>query len=145
MERAIHTITVLPSTVDEVNRYANRVVNEALSGNYDLIEVARQLKAATEAMALINDKLKSEIVDEMSKYGKGKHTYRGCDFEIRRRKSYNYASTGDPVHAELKEKIKEREAFLKTLKSTVFDEAAGGVEINPPNVSESEYFILKLK
>ena len=143
--KAISTITVMPSTVEEINNYVAKVVSEALSGNYDLIDVARQLKAATEAVAQINEKLKSDIVAEMEKFGKGKHTYRGCDFEIRRRKSYNYASTGDPVHAELKEKIKEREAFLKTLKSTVFDEAAGGVEISPPNVSESEYFILKLK
>lgn len=135
---------------DQIQEYANIIINDALSGNEDLLLVAKKLRAMTDCLKIINEKLKSNIQDEIAKYGKDAEIY-GCKFTNTQKTTYDFSECGDSEHndllkqkIEIEEKIADKETFLKSLKQKVFIEATGE-EVVPPIPTITSYFTLKIK
>jgi hypothetical protein len=143
MQTAIATLRQLPETREQLESFANLLINEALAGNAEPLKIAKMLKVLEEIAVIVR---KHPDVDEMikaeiSKHGKGRHVVDGMNIAIKQRTNYDLKSCGDPVYEDLKAKLKERETFLKALKTEVADTTDGYV-ISPPTLTVSEYYEL---
>jgi hypothetical protein len=136
METAISTIKRLPENREQLNTFVDRLTEEALSGVTDMIEIAKAIKIMDEVSSRLRANLADTILDEMAKYGKGEHTVNGIKFAVKQRTSYEYE---DDELEELKNKVKAREQFLKSLIVSVADLETGLV-IEPPVKKVSEYY-----
>lgn len=138
---ALATLHPMPETQEQVNNFIALAVAEARNGYTDLLDLARRLKAASDAIEGIQKQLKDDILEEMAKYtDKGQFQYNGATFEPAQRKTLDLKECGDPVWEDLKKQLESREKFLKALQSPVFDEAAGGVEIYPATPKISTFY-----
>jgi uncharacterized protein YecE (DUF72 family) len=137
MENAISTIKRLPENREQLNTFVDRLTEEALSGTTDMIEIAKAIKIMDEVSSRLRANLSDAILEEMAKHGKGEHTVNGIKFAVKQRTSYEYE---DDELEELKNKVKAREQFLKSLIAPVADLDTGLV-IEPPIKRVSEYYI----
>ncbi len=121
---------MLPKITEKISKQdiktlANKVVdNVCVKGN--IIELAENLAKMDLLIKEIkdNDNYKDYILNEVSKYGKSHTTASGTKLEVAEvGTKYDYSQTGDIVLVDLElqkaiidNKIKERQAFLKTIK-----------------------------
>jgi hypothetical protein len=119
MEKALSHITVLPETREQVEHFVNLCVNEALSGDYDLIKIAQHIKALEEMTKMLKTHLNDYILEDMEKHGKGDHVQGSLKFAVRHRTTIDYASTGDSKWHQLKADLSQREKFLASLKEPI--------------------------
>ena len=158
MENATTTLNLLPSNTAQVALFVRKVKDEILSGEYNVLDVLIQLRAAQDAIDILNKD--AEIVEAASKeYAKhGKKTLDYNSAKITEKESgvkYDYDGCCDPVHGKLKsdalfaaERLKERETFLKSLKDpvTIIDEQTGEVvKLNPPAKTSKTTLSITLK
>ena len=97
--------------------FADKVAEAIDEGRIDPLKLKIQLKAMEDIICRIsdNERIKDAIATEAAKYGKGSHDFHNATFQLKATAGrYDYSADG--VHANLKEQIKAREAFLKTLK-----------------------------
>jgi len=137
----LSTITIMPSTKQEMDNFYMKAKNEILSGNENPLKLLRQLKAIEKVVGdLLKDKdVEDEILIEAEKYGQKQIEEYGVTFEVKEvGTKYDYNVTGDSTWQELKEKeeqIKqqrqEREKQLKAHNKEWVDADTGEV-INPP-------------
>jgi hypothetical protein len=124
MERAISTITVLPSSKEEVKSFVEKAKEEILSGNESALKIECQLKAFEEVIKQLrsDNDIKYAVLDEAERYGTKTFEEYGAKITIRDGGRYNYNNCEDSVYQdlieqqnEIKEKIKKRTEFLKTV------------------------------
>jgi len=136
MESAVSTLSALPNTKDEVKAFANKLRVEILNGEVDPLLITKVKKAFEMVFDTIKDDLRTATVEVAEKYGKGKFSVHGSEYEVKEMGvRYDYEGCGDPVYKKLKEDIKKREAFLKSLSEPFkYIDADTGEEvtINPP-------------
>lgn len=119
------------------------LLNDIDEGHMHPLQVAAQFKFIEDVMTNVKEELRQRVIAEKDKYGKGDMTYYGARFDIKEAGvKYDYSHCNDTIWDDLKqqidalnEQIKEREAFLKTLKErfTYIDESTGEiVTIYPP-------------
>lgn len=130
------------------------LLNDIDVGNMHPLQVAAQFKFIEDVMTNVKEELRQRVVAEQDKYGKEAMTYHGATFEIKEAGiKYDYSQCQDEIWNDLKkqmdalnEQIKEREAFLKTLKErfTYIDESTGEiVTLYPPKrKSTTTYSVL---
>ncbi len=122
---------MLPEITEKISKQdikslANKVVdNVCVTGN--IIELAENLAKMDLLIKEIkdNDNYKDYILNEVSKYGKSHVTASGTKIEVAEvGTKYDYTQTGDIILIDLElqkviieNKIKERQAFLKAIKS----------------------------
>jgi hypothetical protein len=137
---------IMPTSVFQKELFRQSVKNRILGGTLNPLEFYRQAKLITDCI----DDLKkdSDIFDcaysERLKYGKEKPTVNGSIVDISSRTTYDYGSCGDPVYDQLKEKIKSREQFLKSLPPEGTVDPESGLFIKPPVTKESQFFTVKI-
>ena len=145
MENALIKFENAPLTKAKQLSLAEQTIEAALSGNNDPVEIEIILKAMEETITLIrkDERFKSALYSELSKYGKEAFQKNGVKVAIRKgRTFYDYSYCNDSVwdglkdkQDDLKEKIKTRENFLKSIDTTetlpVNPET--GEEIHAPN------------
>jgi len=113
------------------------------SGEVNPIKVATSMKALELAMKTIKSGIEDMILSEAEKYESKTFEFDGHSINVREGGvMYDYSLCCDPVYGRLesemkflKDKIKDREAFLKTVKGsmTVVDEGSGEVfQVIPP-------------
>jgi hypothetical protein len=151
----ISLLNYLPSTGEQVNTFANGIVRSVKDGQENPLNVMLQIRAMEKAFKVIMDQIKDEVVTEADKYPGTTFKFRGVDLakgDVST--SYDYTICGDTewerrkVDADsAKEKLSEREAFLKALKEpvTIVDEMTGEVvTVRPPlkkSVAGVKFFI----
>lgn len=119
------------------------LLNDIDEGHMHPLQVAAQFKFIEDVMTNVKEELRQRVIAEQDKYGKQAMTYHGATFDIKEAGiKYDYSKCDDTIWNDLKqqidalnEQIKEREAFLKTLKErfTYIDESTGEiVTIYPP-------------
>lgn len=119
------------------------LLNDIDEGHMHPLQVAAQFKFIEDVITNVKEELRQRVVAEQDKYGKEKMTYHGATFDIKEAGvKYDYSHCDDMIWNDLKqqldalnEKMKEREAFLKTLKErfTYIDESTGEiVTLYPP-------------
>lgn len=139
-------VRALPTIADKKDLVKKSLKDQILSGYMNPLEFYRQAKVIAD---VIEDLKKDpEIFDaaysERLKYGKEKPSINGSIVDVSTRTTYDYASCGDPVYDELKEKIKDREKFLKALPETGTVDPETGVFIKAPIAKESQFFTVKI-
>jgi hypothetical protein len=152
--------------IRDIVYYGNEVTKELIKeqsiallkdldeGHITPLQLAAQLKFVEDIITNVKEELRQRVVSEQSKYGKEKMTYHGATFDIKEAGvKYDYSHCDDTIWNELKQqldalndKIKEREAFLKSLKErfTYIDESTGEIiTLYPPQrKSTTTYSVL---
>jgi len=126
------------------------------NGHITPLQLASQLKFVEDIITNVKEELRQRVVSEQSKYGKERMTYKGAAFDIKEAGiKYDYSHCNDTIWDDLKQqlddlnvKIKEREAFLKTLRErlTYVDESTGEiVTIYPPQKKSTTTYSITWK
>ena len=135
--------------IRDIVYYGNEVTKELIKeqsiallkdldeGHITPLQLAAQLKFVEDIITNVKEELRQRVVSEQSKYGKEKMTYHGATFDIKEAGvKYDYSHCDDTIWNDLKQqldalndKMKEREAFLKSLKErfTYIDESTGEI------------------
>ncbi|MGB9697716.1 MAG: hypothetical protein ACPL2D_10610 [Ignavibacteria bacterium] len=153
-ENAISQFTYLPQSKKERQLFCDMVENEILSGNRNPLEVEIMLKNLEETIKEIRKRprIKEAVLHEAEKYVEKTFELMGCRITKTGKTDYDYSVCGDPIWDDLKqqfdlikEKMKNREDFLKTLQYNSAVDPNTGVVLNPPAKTYTEYLKIELK
>lgn len=118
---------------------AERIVEPAKNGLTSPLETFAKLKAINEMTAKAMELIKPEALTELERYGKGGKDSDAFKIETADRTDYDFSTCNDSVWNDLqlqlsyiKECIKKRETFLKSLTEPVANPETGEL-ITPPN------------
>ena len=113
------------------------LLNDIDEGHMHPLQVAAQFKFVEDVISNVKEELRQRVIAEKDKYGKDDMTYHGATFDIKEAGvKYDYSHCDDTIWNDLKQqldalndKMKEREAFLKSLKErfTYIDESTGEI------------------
>lgn len=155
---ALSTLSLLPESKEQVQRFAESIRLSVLSGQSNPLEVLARIKAVENTIKEVLEvkEIKDLARDEAEKYGERSFDYRGFRVELAEiSPKYNYEGTGCPIWARLKEQadkatqaLKDRETELKAMKSTqeIVDPDSGEiVKVNPPVKSSTSGLKFSLK
>lgn len=138
-------IHLMPSTADEVNRFANRVIQSVKYDGENPLSLLIQIRGMEKAFKIITEKIQENLLNEAEKYPDKKFEFKGNEIEKAEiGTSYDYTVCGDPdwemFHIEEKtaaDRRKERETFLRALPpgpTTIVDNMTGEIiTIRPPS------------
>lgn len=136
---------------------AQRIINAATEGIENPLDILIKVRWAQSILDKVADGILSACIDEASKYAKGERiTKLGAELNVKEAGvNWIYDGCNDPVYADLAQKsgamkdmIKERETFLKSLKQsmTVVDDTTGEVvTIAPPQKQSKTIVEVKFK
>lgn len=136
-------ISLCPSTKDQINNFANQLIEDVQEGITDPLLLHTQIKMIEMALDRVKEGIREAALNEASKHGLKTFDYNGVIVEIRETGvKYDYSSCGDTdweqaktSEAQFAQLRKDREAELKVMKvpHTRVNEATGEVyQINPP-------------
>jgi RNA processing factor Prp31 len=143
----------LPTTKAEIEVYNASVKELALSGEIELIPMARSIKVMEKIVKNFNDDkdIQDSLVTEVSKYEKGELK----EIQTRDFGRFDFSECNHPQYnrlcekiAELTEEKKAIETYLKSLKKPIDfidPETSELVEINPPIKYGSEKVVFTIK
>lgn len=124
-------------TKDSIKETSLALLHDIDEGHMHPLQVAAQFKFVEDVISNVKEELRQRVIAEKDKYGKDDMTYHGAKFDIREAGvKYDYSQCDDMIWNDLKqqldalnEKMKEREAFLKSLKErfTYIDESTGEI------------------
>lgn len=133
METTLSVLHLMPSTKDQVNTFSSDIINRVKSGDLSALQLRANLKFIEMTLEKIKEGIKSEVMNEASKYEKS-FEYRG--FRITQKETgIKYDFSSDKIHALLSEKIEEREKLLKSISKpieTVDTETGETTTLYPP-------------
>lgn len=140
---ATSVITIGPSTADEVNRFANSVIQAVQKGEENPLKMLIQIRGMEKAFKIITEKIKENYLRESEKYPETKFQFMGN--EVAKGDvytEYDYTVCADPIWETrktildmAKSQLDERQEFLKALREpiTIVDEGSGEVvTVRPP-------------
>lgn len=136
-------LKLFPSTSDEVNRFANRLIQSVKHEGENPLEILVQIRAMEKAFKIVTEKIQENLLNEAGKYPEQKFEFKGNFIEKSEvGTSYDYSVTGDHDWEKFSvaEKTaaasrKDRETFLRTIKEplNMYDPETGETwTINPP-------------
>lgn len=141
METTISTMSIFPSSKDEVAAFSSKMINELESGNANPLDVLRLQKCFEKVFENVKPTLMALAREEAEKHGK-KFEYKGLKMELAEvGTKYDFSGCNDAelntlVSAveSINVKIKERQTFLKALTqpTTVVNDDGEVVTLNPP-------------
>jgi hypothetical protein len=126
------------------------------NGHITPLQLASQLKFVEDIITNVKEELRQRVISEQIKYGKERMTFKGAAFDIKEAGiKYDYSQCNDTIWNDLKQQLdvlnqqmKEREAFLKTLKErlTYVDESTGEIiTIYPPQKKSTTTYSITWK
>lgn len=143
---------------EKAQEIADRLINACtIEGTMNPLDVLIKVRWAQSILNTVAEGVLSACVEEASKYAKGERiTMHGAELTMKEAGTkWNFDGCGDPVYSDLTEKsgamkdmIKDRETFLKSLKQsmTVVDDATGEVvTIAPPQKQSKTIVEVKFK
>lgn len=143
---AMGVMNLMPSNKEQVARFVDIISEQAIDGYVDPIQLAVQLKTMEEVVSRLrkDKRIVDIILSEIDKYGK-KASYQGAEVTVRENGTrYDYSVCQDSEHDQLVSdierltaRLKEREAFLKSIKPgyPVVNEETGEVHYAPIKTS----------
>lgn len=150
---AISTLTILPKSREDIDKYVRLVKEDILNGYINPLESAIMLKSFEEIVKALrsDEQIKAYIDNEADRYGSKTFDFNGAKIGVSDRTSYSFDDCGDSIWndlnakmAQLKAEIKGRENWLKTLKAQTPDCNTGEL-INPPATSYSKIISITLR
>ena len=143
MENALSQITPFNLDRDQINHFISKATEEAISGNYDLLDIFYNLKVLSEISDSLLKNLKDDIFEEAEKYEGKEFFYKGVKISKVIRNTPIYKTCNDSVLNEAEKVVKERKAMLKNLTKPMADPETGEI-IKPPVVSSTSYLTIKI-
>lgn len=136
-------INLLPSTSDEMNRFANNVIQAVKNGEENPLQMLVQIRAMEKAFKIITEKIKENYLTESEKYPGDKFEFKGNQIQKGDvHTDYDYTVCGDPIWNQRKSildiaktLLDERQDFLRTLREpmTIVDDESGEIAtVRPP-------------
>jgi hypothetical protein len=127
-------LSIFDTTKQQRESFVEGLLQPLRDGFKDPLEVHIQIKCLEDILTRLKDnKEYQELVQEAAaKYGKGKHDVHNATFEVKATAGkYDYSH--DAQWSRIKEDLKTREAFLKSLKEplTTVDPYGEVVEVQP--------------
>jgi len=146
---AIGTLRLFATTQTQVDVFSDQLIEAVQNGEVNPIEILVQLKAFEKVSARVLKEINANILREAGKYPGNSFEYNGNKIEkselgVR----YSFDTCNDPTHkrllaeaVEASNKLKEREAFLKSLpgQTTIVDDNTGEVTTISPALKQSTY------
>ena len=143
-------------TKETIKEHSINLLKDLDNGYITPLQLATQLKYFEDVITNVKEELRQRVVAEQSKYGKERMTFKGAAFDIKEAGiKYDYSHCDDPIWNDLKklldalnDKMKGREAFLKTLKErlTYVDESTGEIiTIYPPQKKSTTTYSITWK
>jgi len=143
-------------TKEDIKETSLALLNDIDEGHMHPLQVAAQFKFVEDVIANVKEELRQRVVAEQTKHGKEVMSYQGASFDIREAGiKYDYSQCNDTIWNNLKQqlddlnhKMKEREAFLKTLKErfTYIDESTGEIiTLHPPQRKSTTTYAISWK
>jgi hypothetical protein len=140
---AMSALRLMPSRAGEVARFSMQIVKSVQNGEANALEVLVMLRSLEAVSELVREEIEANILTEAERNPEKKFEAFGAIVEKSELGTkYNYLKTGDVEYERLKkesdsakEKLTERETFLKSLREplTVVSEETGEVySIRPP-------------
>lgn len=155
MENAIAQFTYLPATKAERETFVQLCVDEITSGTRNPLEFEIMLKNLEETIAAIRKRpeVKEVVMNEAEKYPEKTISFRGVKITKASKTTFYFNECGDSVYEDLsaklteyKEKVKERETFLKTIKPGMeIPDVNTGEIIRPPQTSTTSYLTISMQ
>jgi hypothetical protein len=137
----------LMQTKADVAGFANFIINAVKSGEVDALKIWKHCLLLETALSNAKEAIKEAAITEAAKYTGEKN------ITLSDRKTYNYTDSNDSTWNELnqqleilKNRLKERETFLKSLKekTTIVDGETGEIsEIWPPTSKATTVLTIK--
>lgn len=138
--------TAFPTLAAKADLFKKAVKEQILNGYLNPLEFYRQAKVISECIEEL--KKDADVFEcaftETQKYPKGKAEVNGSIITIQTRNTPDYKSCNDSTYNRLKEELKEREAFLKTIPPQGTVDPLTGELIMPPVTSQSQYITVKI-
>jgi hypothetical protein len=143
METTLQTIKILPENETQRVAFIRKMKAEILNGFTDIPKAFAMLNLMAKMFKEIKDdpELFKALKREADKYPEKTIQFDWGSMTKTNKTVYDYST--DPIWAELESKLKEREAFLKALKSNVVCPDTGLV-ITPVASKVSESFSFKI-
>lgn len=127
----------------EIERVANQMVQGIIDGEVQTDKALLTIRAIRMAMESAEDKIKDQVIDELTRRGKEGYDLYGAKVNLKELGvKYDFTNCRDAVWTDLDTEIKrltelrkERETFLKTLTKTMtlVDDSTGEVmQVHPP-------------
>lgn len=136
-------VKVFPESKVQVREFTQKVKEEVLSGDRDPLQFATLFKALEECVKTLrtDEEIREAILTEANKYPGKTFELHSAKFTIRESVTYDYStdSTWNELNSKLnaiKAEMKDRETFLKSLKTPVADPETGEM-INPVSKSST--------
>lgn len=154
METAISVINLTPTTKEQAETFATKLIDEVMRGDVNPLELHVKMNAMQKSLDIVKKAIADQVLSEASKYGAKKFETMGAEIAIcELGTKYNFENCGDSEWEkinneinELQEKKKERENFLKTITPSVkVADANTGEMINPPIKSSTTGIKVTLK
>lgn len=146
---AIGTLRLFATTQTQVDVFSDQLIQSVQNGEVNPIEILVQLKAFEKVSERVMKEIKPNVLREAGKYPGSSFEFNGNKIEkAELGTKYNYDTCNDPVYKQLmeegkalSEKIKAREAFLKSLpgQTTIVDDGSGEVITLSPPLKTSAY------
>jgi hypothetical protein len=147
METAISTLSQLPETKHQIEVFASQLENGLNNGQIIASDLLRFQKAMEKVFEKIKPTLIENALNEISQYEKNS-VIKGSEFSIvEAGVKYDYSNCNDPVYNEhfqnlenAKERLKERETFLKCIKEPMHfinEDTGEAITLYPPKKTSS--------
>ena len=129
----LSAISLLPSNKEQAQFFANDLVRRVYEGEINPLDLKAQLKFIYRTLDIVDLNTKDAWMKEVAKHGKS-FEYKGWQVnEVEAGTTYDFSNDAEWV--EMKNKLKDREAFLKSLKEPleiVDTETGETTTIHPP-------------
>lgn len=148
-DTAMETLRLLPSTQHEIDRFSDMLIQAVKDGEVSALEILVQFTAMDKVMERIKKETKQEALKEADLHPERTFSFMGNQVEkaevgVR----YDYDGTGDKEYLRLKEAVKAKEVFLKSLTApiSIVDKDSGEVVgISPPKKNGSTGLKISLR
>lgn len=144
---AISHLTILPQTPKEIESFVEACIDEITSGERNPLDFEIILKNVEDTISKIrkDERVKNCILNESNKYSEKVFNYHGYEFSKVLKPNFDFSN--DQIWCDLSKKIKDREAFLKSIKPDMKNiaDSDSGEMLSPPIIKYSEYLTKKYK
>jgi hypothetical protein len=145
----LSTISLLPESKEQKEKFVKQAVTEILSGDYNPIKIYCNLDVAIKTLTEIqkNEYVKEYVAESFREEKTVK--FANTEITLTERASYSYENDATWIELnnqilQMKEKIKEYENMLKSLKDDVADMQNGEIYSKPIKTT-SKVLTVKLK
>lgn len=148
-ETAMGVVRLMASTQHEIDVFSDQLIQSVKNGEVSALEILVQFTAMEKVMDRVKKETKQEALKEADLHPERVFTFMGNQVEkaevgVR----YDYDGTGDKEYLALKEAVKAKGVFLRSLTApiSILDKDSGDVvDIHPPKKNGSNGLKISLR